>query len=352
MGTIRIEDLKDFCIAVLCKEGMSLSNAEATAEVLVETDAFGTHSHGTKNLDGYIRKAHVGGLDLLSYPEIITEGPAYAVLDAHDGIGMVAGTIGMDMAVEKAKTSGISLVSVKNSCHYGAAGYYANYAALNGCIGISMSNVDPNMTVPGAKGMVIGNNPFAYAAPSKRYPTIFFDVALSSVASLKVVQAKSDGTSIPPHWIVDKDGLPTTDPSKYPEEGAMQPMAAHKGYGLAVMVDLLSGLLINGCTSVGKEIPSWCFALEKTNNVCHTFIAIDPSKFSDTGLPERVELMAQQLRSADKAMDSTRIYTPGEIEWEKHLKAEEEGIVLPLAVEQSLMELSQYSKVELKLITS
>lgn len=349
MSHVHIEDLKSFCFDVLVKEGMNNGDAKITAEVLVETDAFGTYSHGTKNLGGYIKKAHAGGIDLSARPEIIVEGAAFAAIDAHDCIGMVAGGEGMKVAVEKAKTAGIALVLVKNSCHYGAAGYYANYAARSGLIGISMSNVDPNMTIPGAKGMVIGNNPFAYAAPSIKYPTIFFDIALSSVASLKVVQARKDGIKIPSDWIVDKDGLPTTDPSRYPEEGAMQPMGGHKGYGFAVMVDLLSGILVNGATSVGKEIPSWCFELEKKNRVCHTFIAINPTLISDGNLSERVELMAQQLRNADKAVGSTRVYTPGEIEWERYVMAEKEGINLPEAVESALSELAQEYGIELKL---
>ncbi len=129
----------------------------------------------------------------------------------------------------------------------------------------------------------------------------------------------------------------------------MQPMAGHKGYGFAVMVDLLSALLINGCTSVGNKIPSWCFELEKKNRVCHTFIAINPALISDGSLAQRVELMAQQLRDAEKAVGSTRIYTPGEIEWEHFMRAEQEGINLPEAVEQSLSELAQEYGIELKL---
>jgi ureidoglycolate dehydrogenase (NAD+) len=349
MSHIHIEDLKSFCYDVLVKEGMGSGDAKTTAEVLVETDAYGTFSHGTKNLGGYIKKGRAGGIDILARPEIINEGAAFATMDAHDSIGMVAGTEGMKLAVEKAQSAGIALVVVKNSCHYGAAGYYANYAARHGFVGITMSNVDPNMTIPGAKGMVIGNNPFAYAAPSEKYPSLFFDIALSSVASLKVVQARKDGEKIPSEWIVDKDGLPTTDPSRYPEEGAMQPMAGHKGYGFAVMVDLLSALLVNGCTSVGNEIPSWCFELEKKNRVCHTFIAINPALISDGNIAKRVELMAQQLRGAEKAVGSTRIYTPGEIEWEHFMRAEQEGINLPEAVEKSLSELAQEYGIELKL---
>lgn len=129
----------------------------------------------------------------------------------------------------------------------------------------------------------------------------------------------------------------------------MQPMAAHKGYGLAVMVDVLTGLLANGCTSMGGNIVSWCFEPEKPNNVCQTFIAINPDLFSAAPLAPRAEEMAQQLRGAEKAVNVDRIYTPGEIEWEKHIKAESEGVDLNEAVEASLKALAEKFNRELKL---
>ena len=342
MAKIKLENLKSFCKTALVKEGMKEEYAQIVAEVLSETDALGTNSHGTKNLHNYIKKFRVGGIDIHAEPEIVAEGPAFALVDAKKALGMIPSVKAMELACKKAETAGIAIVAVRNSCHYGAAGYYANIAAKQGMIGLSMSNVDPNMTVPGARGMLLGNNPFAYAAPSNTTPSVFLDIAMSNVASLKVVQARKDGKEIPPTWIVDKDGLPTTDPSHYPEEGAMQPMAAHKGYGLAVMVELLTGILSGGCTSMGGEIVSWCFEPEKPNNVCHTFIAINPKLFlGEEKVADRVEDMATVLRNAPKAKGSTRIYTPGEIEWSKYAVAESEGFTIPADVEASLRGLAE-----------
>lgn len=350
MSRIGIEELKAFCRSVLLREGMTEADAATTAEVLVETDAFGVHSHGSKNLSGYINKAHKGGVSLHARPEIVQEGSAYAVIDARESLGMVAGTMGIELACKKAADSGVALVTVRNSCHFGAAGYYANLAVRRGMVCLVMSNVDHNMTVPGARGMVIGNNPVAYAAPAKSVPSVFLDIALSNVASLKVVQARKDGREIPSTWIVDKDGLPTTDPSHYPEEGAMQPMAAHKGYGLSVFVDLMCGILSGGSTSVSGEITSWCFEPEKVNKACHTFLVVNPLLFgAGESMAERVEEMADTLRGAEKAANANRIYVPGEIEWEKHRKAEADGIDLPPEVEGSLRELSETSGVPLNL---
>ena len=342
MAKIQLKDLKAFCKEALVKEGMKEIYADITATVLSETDAFGTNSHGTKNLHNYIRKFRAGGIDIHAEPEILAEGSSYVLLDAHKALGMIPSVQAMEMACMKAQETGIAIAAVRNSCHFGAAGYYANIAAKQGLIGLSMSNVDPNMTAPGARGMLLGNNPFAYAAPANTTASVFLDIAMSNVASLKVVQARKDGKKIPDTWIVDKDGLPTTDPSHYPEEGAMQPMAAHKGYGLAIMVELLTGILSGGCTSMGGDIVSWCFELEKPNNVCHTFIAIDPSKFlGQERIADRGEDMAGVLRAAPKAKNATRIYTPGEIEWSKHVIAENEGFTIPADVEASLQGLAE-----------
>ncbi len=129
MKTIMQKDLKDFCVAALKQHGMSEQDAAITADVLVGTDALGCFSHGTKNLRMYIEKIKVGALDPKAQPEVINEGPAFAVMDAKDAMGMVASVKGMAKAMDLAKKSGVGFVTMKNSCHFGAAGYYANMAA-------------------------------------------------------------------------------------------------------------------------------------------------------------------------------------------------------------------------------
>jgi LDH2 family malate/lactate/ureidoglycolate dehydrogenase len=320
---------------------MSEENATITAEVLCETDCYGTNSHGTKNLYGYVKKQKAGGMDFKAEPEVINEGSSFALMDGHAGMGMVVGYKAMEKAIAKAKETGVALVTVKNSTHFGAAGFYSNMAAKAGMFGLAVSNVDPNMTIPGAKSMIIGNNPLSYASPAKDEKSMFLDIAMSNVASLKVVQARKDGVSIPNTWVVDKDGVPTTDPSHYPEEGAMQPFAAHKGYGLAFMTELLTGVLSGGAIGSLGEIKSWCFEPEVSNNVCHTFIAVDIDKFcGKDNYIERSAQLANALRNAPKAKGCDRIYTPGEIEWDKHDKWEN-IVELPEAVADSLLEMSK-----------
>ncbi len=349
MKRIDIDKLEQFCEKALIAEGMSATDAKTVATVLTETDALGTHSHGTKNLHNYIRKMRAGGLTIDGEMEIVKEGKAYAVVDAHDTLGMIPSCFAMDLAIRKAKDSGLALVTVKNSSHFGAASYYSNMAAKEGLMGLTFSNVDPNMSVPGSRGMLIGNNPFSYAVPAKSTPTVFLDIAMSNVASLKVIQAKKDGESIPDTWIVDKDGVPTTDPSNYPEEGAMQPFARHKGYGIAFLVDLISGALNGGAMSMSGGIVSWLFQMEAKNNVSHTFIAIDPDAFiGRKEFLDSVEESVQLLRGAEKAKGSDRIYTPGEMEWEKYADAEANGILLPPDLYESLRGLSEEVNIELE----
>lgn len=129
MSKIKLENLRNFCKAALVKEGMKEEYAELTARVLSETDAFGTNSHGTKNLYNYIRKFRAGGIDINAEPEVIAEGPSFAAMDAHKALGMIPSVKAMELACEKALKTGIAIVTVRNSCHFGAAGYYANIAA-------------------------------------------------------------------------------------------------------------------------------------------------------------------------------------------------------------------------------
>ncbi|MBE6636623.1 MAG: Ldh family oxidoreductase [Ruminococcaceae bacterium] len=341
MVYMKREALTAFCFEALKRAGASEQDAKVTAETLTETEAWGTHSHGVKNLYNYIMKCEQGGASLTARPTIIRESVSTAVIDANACLGMVSSCEGMELAIQKAKTTGIAMVTVVNSTHFGAAGYYANLAARQGLIGIAMSNVDANMTLPGARCTAIGNSPLAYAVPSNKVPSIFLDIAMSNVAGLKVVKAKNAGTKIPFTWIIDENGRPTDDPSKYPKQGALLPLAMHKGYGLAVMVEVLTGIIAGAPNSATGEIPSWCYDLDKPNKVSHTFIAINPEMFmGDGSIADETEAYASRLRSLPRADDCDRIYTPGEMEWEHYAKAEENGIPIPDDVEAELRKLA------------
>ncbi|QCB94019.1 Ldh family oxidoreductase [Cellulomonas shaoxiangyii] len=329
-------DLERFAVDCLVAAGASRERAEMTAQVLTRTETFGIHSHGLKNLGGYIEKARRGALDLDAEPVALVDGPAFALLDGRNGLGMVSGVTAVRTAIEKARVFGVAIVVVRRSTHYGAAGMYALMAAEAGMIGITASNVDPNMTVPGARGKVIGNNPLAYALPAgETHRPVMFDVALSAVASLKVVKARDEGSSVPEGWIVDGSGRPTTDPSRYPDEGAMMPMAAHKGYGLALLVDALTGVLADAPTS--DQVPSWLFDMDRPNDVSHVFVVVDPALLGGAApYADRVDGFLDRLHGVPLADGSDEVLHPGQLEWRHHDRAVSDGVPLPDDVRASL----------------
>ena len=347
MKKIRIDELKNFSAETLKKQGVSEKNAEVIAETLVTTDMFGVCSHGTKNLLNYIRKMQAGGLDPHAEPSIETEGPAWAVIDGKCGMGMVSAVKAMELAMKKAASAGIAYVGVKNSCHFGAAGYYANLAAKRGMIGLSMSNGDPVMTIPNSSGVVIGNNPFSFAAPLKNGKSLFLDIALSNVAALKVVNAKEKGEKVPKEWLVDADGNPTDDPSGFPENSHLRPMASHKGYGFAVMVELLASVLTG--SGMLSDVKSWNLNMEVPNNVGHAFIAIDIAQIVPMSLfLDRMERLEKELHSAKKAKNANRIYLPGELDWEKFDAADKSGkLELTGGMEDNMVRLSEMFNIPL-----
>src|SRR5208337_2687033 len=162
-------------------------------------------------------------------PQIVVSGPAWAIVDGGSALGMVTSDFAMRVAMSKARECGIGYVGVRNSCHFGAAGYYASLAAAQDMIGMAMANDVPSVTAPGARGAITGSNPLAYAVPTASGKPILLDMATSIVAGGKVAAAHALGKPIPAGWIIDCDGEPSTDPAAFMQGGALLPMAGHKG---------------------------------------------------------------------------------------------------------------------------
>lgn len=328
-------------MAALRACGVSEADARVTADVLVTTDTFGVYTHGTKNLAGYVRRLQGGGLRAGAVPRIEAEGPGWAIVDGQSALGMVTSAMAMNTAIRKAAETGAAYVGVRNSCHFGAAGYYALMAARAGMIGMAMANDCPSMTVPGARAAVLGTNPFAYAVPAGEEDPIFMDVASSAVAGGKVWAAQSLGKKIPDTWVVDADGLPTTDPFVYPHHGALLPFAGHKGYGLAVMIEVLSAL-VTGAASRG-EVESWILA-DPALPTHHgaAFLAVNVGAMVPIQpFKGRVDAMIREIREAPKAKGSERVYLPGEMEWQRRREALAGGVPLPDDVVTSLRGLAK-----------
>lgn len=349
MKKIKLEDLREFSVKALMNAGLTKENAKMTADVLITTDTFGVMTHGTKNLGQYIQKMQAGGLDAKAEPTVECEGPAFAIINGNKAVGMVSGCKAMNLAIEKAKQCGIAYVGVKNSCHFGAAGYYANLAAKEGLIGLSMSNADPVIAVPNGSKKAIGTNPFSFAAPLANGKSVFLDIALSNVAALKVIMAQEKNQEIPNTWLVDEEGQPTTDAFKFPKNASLQPMAAHKGYGFAVLVELLAAVMTGA--GILSQVSSWNLDMSSTNNAGHAFIAIDVSKMLDLEtFYARITQMADELKNGPKAKGAEKIFLPGEMEWDRREKALESGeIELTDAMVSSLLALADASNLEINL---
>ena len=320
--------------------GLNEEDARLTAEVLVTTDTLGTFTHGTRQLRGLLKNIRTGRLSATAHEEIAAEGPAWAIVDAHYAMPPAVSYRSMELAMRKAKACGIGYVGVKHSSHYGAAGFYANLASQHDMFGLSMCNVDPCMTVPGSKAKVLGTNPIAYAAPAGEEKPVYLDIATSAVAATKIFSAKALGKPIPDNWLVDEDGMPTSDPSQYPLKGAQLPMAGHKGYGLAVMVEILTAVLTGAAVMSG--VSSWVLDSPNPTNEGHAFIAIDIAQMMPLGeFKGRMDGMIREIKAAPLAKGADRIYLPGEIELEKRDVALVEGIALPPDVVASLRGLAE-----------
>ena len=340
-------DLETFSRRTLQQAGLSEADARMASDVLVTTDTWGVFTHGTKNLRGYIRRIQGGGIKRDGRPRIQSEGPAWALIDGDAALGMVVSCFAMETAIAKAKASGLGYAGVRNSCHFGAAGYYAALAAQHNMIGIAMSNDTPTVTVPGARGAVLGSNPLAFAVPTDGPHPILMDMATSAVAGGKVFAAAALGRAIPDHWLVDAEGVPTTDPTGFPQAGALLPVGGHKGYGLALLIETLSAILTGA--AVASQVLSWSFG-DSSQPTDHgaAFLAIHiDAMMPGPQFQERVARTIGEIRQAPKAKGAERIYLPGEMEWEKRERALAEGIDLPEDVASSLRRLAEELDVQL-----
>lgn len=345
---VSYEALHSFTVKAFQRVGLSVVDAKIGADVLVLTDAWGTFTHGTKNLLGYLRRLKAGGLRVQGKPKLVTEGPAWAIVDGDSSLGMVTSTFAMELAIAKARKDGIGYVGVQNSCHFGAAGCYAWQAARSGLIGLSMANDIPSVAAPGSRGAITGSSPISYAVPAGRYHAIMLDMSVATVAGGKVYAACARGESIPDNWLLGADGKPTTDPSGYPQIGALQPAAGHKGYGIALLIETLAGVLTGA--AITRKVRSWIYD-DGTQPTGHgaAFIAIDfAAMMPMEHFSQRMEGLVDEIHNAPRAEGVDRIYVPGEMEWERYDRVTREGITLPSDVYASLEGAAKMSGLDLE----
>lgn len=255
-------------------------------------------------------------------------------------MGQVIGNYTARLAIKKAKETGISFVGAKGSSHYGAASYYAVQIVKANMIGFSISNTPNVMVAWGGAKAVIGNNPLSIAVPYQKGKPIVLDISMSKVAGGKVRLAAKNKQRIPKGWIIDRKGRNTENPNDLQEGGALLPFGDHKGYGLAVIIEILTGTL----TGAGmlKQIPLWIEDMVNPLNVGHCFAAINIEAFMNLkSFGERLNWVVRELKLSSLAEGSQRIYIPGEKEWEIEEKRRREGIPISEEVWKDLKKLSK-----------
>lgn len=340
---IAVDDLKSFCKRALTHAGLNADDAETTADALVMTDTMGVFTHGTKLLAGYLNRLQGGGYKAKATPRIEREGPSWAVIDGESALGQVGSVFAMRTAIKKAKQTGIAYTGLRNTGHIGAAGYHAWLAAKEGLIGMVVGNDIPSVAAPGSRSAVLGSNPLAYAVPAADGDPILLDVATAAVAGGKVYAAYQRGEKIPPTWLIGPDGHPTTDGSLYPNNASIAPMAGHKGYGLGLWAEILSGVLPGG--AITWQVGSWMFdPADQPSKHNAGFIAIDVATIAPPAeFGAKIRKLIDEIHAAPKADGVDRLFMPGEREWDNRRTALKEGISLPADVLEKLRLAAKYS---------
>ncbi len=336
---IREEQLTDFCIRVFRKLDVSEEDARVTAEILVTADLQGIVSHGVAHLPRYADGLRRGLILARPRITVVAETPTTATLDAGAGLGPPVSARAMQKAIDKALASGIGFVAVRNSNHYGIAGYYARMALAHDCIGMSMTNGSSRVAPTFGRRAALGTNPIAVAAPAGNELPFVLDMATSAVAQGKVEIADQLDKPIPPGWAIDKQGLPATDAhttladlkgragaALLPLGGEGELMGGHKGFGLALWVDIFAGLLSGAAFATGTY-PTSPEGKPLPANLGHIFGAwrIDCFRPVDEFKADLDEL-ERLLKDAPKAQGQERIYIHGEKEHEAMEVNRREGV--------------------------
>jgi len=326
------EDLKAYVVDFFSHYQVAEQDARIAAEVLVSADLRGVNSHGVIRLDTYYgARLRSGLIDPATPLEVLQETPASVAYDAGAGLGQVAGYRAMQRCIEKAREAGLAMVTVRNSNHYGIAGYYAMMALEHDMIGVSFTNSQPLVAPTYGRTAMLGTNPIAVAAPAGRNRPYVLDMATSIVPIGRVTVYQKSNQPIPEGWGINQDGLVTTDPNQVLSGGALMAlggtdiMRGYKGYGLALLVDIFSGVLSGA--SFGKEVghPNQ----NRPADVGHFFAAVRVDAFRPLeDFIHDMDALLDQLKNAPKAAGQDRIYIAGEKEFELNERHEREGVPL------------------------
>ena len=350
------ERVRSQILSIFDAWGMDPGLARTAAEVMVETDLAGVDSHGVSMLMDYDDYRRRGKLNLKAQPKVVRDGVVTALVDADAGLGHPAAVMAMELALEKAQAMQVGVVTVVNSHHFGAAGYYAAMASKRGMLGMVTSATRTVAVVPTrAKVPVLGTNPIAFAAPTRRNNPFLLDMATSAAANNKIKVYGLNHKQLPAGWVFDDQGNPVRDPDQAldilykTKKGGLTPlggtpeMSSHKGYGLALMVHILGGALSGASFSpirVKTQAPS------DPDRLGHFFLAIDPKAFRPEGaFEEDLDAVIDVLHATPPIDPAEPVLVPGDPEASARAERLRDGIPIPDSLLQKLKQVCESSGV-------
>jgi LDH2 family malate/lactate/ureidoglycolate dehydrogenase len=324
--------------SALERGGMRAADAALAARVLVLADLFGLRTHGVSRVAQYLDRVRLGGIDPRAEVVVTRIAPALAVVDGRNGVGPLVGMRGLEAALDGARAAGIGATFVRGSNHFGPIMPYALIAAEGGFATLIASNATTTIAPWGGKDTRIGNNPLGIGVPNPGGDPVILDMALSVAARAKIREHAARGEPIPPGWATDAEGHPTTDAAAA-LKGFLLPVGGHKGYGLAVMVDLLAGLL-SGAAYL-THVRAWDKDPGAAQDLGHVFIAIDTAKLGAAeALHARMSDFAAILHATPPADPARPVMLPGEREMGALHRQRREGVRIAAADLHRLEELA------------
>jgi LDH2 family malate/lactate/ureidoglycolate dehydrogenase/quinol monooxygenase YgiN len=339
--SVRADELLELGIDIFTRAGVPADEARIVANALVEADLRGMQSHGVLRIPVYVEKIRAGGFRGGRKGTIVRETPGTALLDAEHGLGQVVSLRAMDLAIDKARATGIGAVGVLNSNHFGEAAHYVLRAVERDMIGIIATNGSPNMPALGGTTKMTGPLPFTAAVPAGNGPPFVIDAALGVTNRGKLIYLAERGEKIPLGWGVDRDARPTDDPARVLDGGWILPIGGHKGFGITMFLEILSGVLTGA--RVGSDIRDlYNASRSEPQGLGHFCIAIDPAAFMPLALfKSRMDAMIRMVKSSKLAPGVERMVIPGEPELEVKGRRLSEGIPLALGVLDQLNALAR-----------
>jgi len=306
--------------------GVAPEDAAILADSLVEADIYGVSTHGVSRLNIYVRRMQKGLIDPQATLAVDRQRAGSFAVDARNGLGQVQASKVLRMIMDAAETTGVAAATIRNSQHFGTLSYYCNKAVERGKILIATTNAEPSMSPSGGRTAYFGTNPIAASFPTGKGFPVRIDLATALVARGNIIAAHKRGESIPEGWALDEKGNPTTDAAAA-LAGTVLTMAGHKGYALALMVELFSGVLSGA--GVGSSVSSMYKHMDRSQNVGHFFCVLDIKAFMDLEtFKERVDRTIDEIKAVPRRPGVEEILIPGEPEHRKGLHNRERGIAI------------------------